>query len=95
MLCLKFNCLTAAKHLILIMKIRVKKFSSCSSLYLIFGKVLHARSKFNCKIYDHCESELAYILLPLYSPEEGKDAKCTYFIEACTVKMDSTCYKNA
>ena len=28
-------------------------------------------------------------------PEEGKDAKCTYSIEACTAKMDWPCHKNA
>ena len=29
------------------------------------------------------------------SPEEGKDAKRTYSIEACTAKMDWPCHKNA
>ena len=28
-------------------------------------------------------------------PEEGKDAKRTYTIEACTAKMDWPCHKNA
>ena len=28
-------------------------------------------------------------------PEEGKDAECTYSIEACTAKMDWPCHKNA
>ena len=28
-------------------------------------------------------------------PEEGKDAKRTYSIEACTAKMDWPCHKNA
>ena len=45
----------------------------------------------SCIIYDYCESELAHILLLLYRPVEGKDAKCTYFIEACTVKMLQEC----
>ena len=29
------------------------------------------------------------------SPEEGKDAKRTYSIEACTATMDWPCHKNA
>ena len=28
-------------------------------------------------------------------PEEGKDAKRTYSIEACTAKMDWPCHKNS
>ena len=28
-------------------------------------------------------------------PEEGKDAKRTYSIEACTAQMDWPCHKNA
>ena len=34
--------------------------------------------------------------IPVYRcPEEDKDAKHTYSIEACTAKMDWPCHKNA
>ena len=29
------------------------------------------------------------------SPEKGRDAKCTYFSEIGTVKIDKPCYQNA
>ena len=37
-----------------------------------------------------------FFKVPRYGgPEEGKDAKRTYSIEACTAKMDWPCHKNA